>query len=212
MSPLKRWCNDYPGAEDSLRELFGRQNLDFCNLERIFDECEQAWKANVTRLQKDRILIRYILVAEAAPWTDPSKTPRYFYSTPDGKWAARILKAFDLTESSHQLSDLAKKGFVLLDTLPFAAPYTSPLRRKKSYLELVRHCHPYVKSKLSDLRFDSKPKIALAFTWNGRRVIEAYNGQLPLPDGVNGKISEETIAADGSGYTNILRLKELFGL
>ena len=95
MSPL---ADRFPAAMDSLAVLFGR---DFIaervhRLEEIFAVTEQAWERNLSRLE--RVPVRYLLIAEAAPWTDAGKRPSYFYETLGGSWVGRVLQAFDIFE------------------------------------------------------------------------------------------------------------------
>ena len=149
MSTLRQWCRKNPGAKNALDNLF-RGTIysfdnprNFENLERIYSVCEKAWNRNLRRLRGQRI--RYLLIAEAAPWTDPLKPPSYFYENLAGNWCKRITRVFGIENNNHEvaLNELANRGFVLVDSLPFAAPYTSQLRNKHPYLEIIRACRPY---------------------------------------------------------------------
>src|SRR5688572_7555437 len=98
---------------DRLVHLFGR---DFIvdrahRLEEIFAVTEQAWERNLSRLQS--VPVRYLLIAEAASWTDAGKI--YFYETPNGAWVGRILRTFciDKFEREDALAKLARRGFLL---------------------------------------------------------------------------------------------------
>ena len=58
-------------------------------------------------------------------------------------------------------------------------------------------------------------RIALAFKWNGRRIIEAYEGKIELKDSTQTivkEISNCQIAVDGSNYTSVQRLREIYDL
>jgi hypothetical protein len=98
--------------------------------------------------------IEYILVAEAAPFHDKSKTEvgAYFYNYSNVAGLATPYfkapcKAYDvkykrpLTKEKAQLAlqELAKKGVILLDLFPFAISYTSPLRRQLINSGVLEH-------------------------------------------------------------------------
>lgn len=81
---MSRLADRFPAAMDSLDVLFGRgfiaERAD--RLEEIFAVTEQAWERNLSRLVG--VPVRYLLIAEAAPWTDAGKKPSYFYETLGG--------------------------------------------------------------------------------------------------------------------------------
>lgn len=221
-SSLKQWCIEHEDAKKALDALFRNTDYSFefdsphfKNLERAYEVCERAWIRNFFRFRGQPI--RYLLIAEAAPWTELSKPTSYFYENLQGEWCKRITRVFGIDAKDPELAliELAPKGFVLLDSLPFAAPYTSRLRKRHEYLELIRACRPYFEDKLSEIglrTFGKDVKVAFAFKLNGLRLIEIYDHKLPMPNVGPLKITEENIAADGSGYTNVEKLKKIFCL
>ena len=108
------------------------------------------------------------------------------------------------------LQELADFGFVLVDTIPFALKYEARMRERPAYLDLVRACKPYFLGKLRDLTWSQDVKTAFAFTWNGRRVIEAYERTISLRQNLLIRLGEEMIAVDASGFTSPTRLRRLF--
>jgi hypothetical protein len=203
----------FPAAMDSLIALFGR---DFIaerahRLEEIFAVTEQAWERNVSRLQG--VPVRYLLIAEAAPWTDAGKMPSYFYETLGGTWVGRVLQAFDILEREDALAKLAQCGFLLVDTLPFALPYRGK-RERPRYLQLLEESRDYFLGKLCDerLRWSDDLRVALAFKVNGLKTIEAYSHGIELPSGQLVALSEQQISADRSGFTSPTMLRERFGI
>jgi hypothetical protein len=98
--------------------------------------------------------VKYILIAEAAPFHDitKSKFGPYFYNFKNVKglktrYFSAPCKAFDVnyetpstTEiAKNSLNDLAKKGVLLLDLFPFALKIDSTLRKKISGRGIVKH-------------------------------------------------------------------------
>jgi hypothetical protein len=136
----------YPEGIKALRELFGLSLYEshLRRLNDIFKVCEMAWERNIARLQNR--IVRYLLIAEAAPWTDEGINPRYFYETLDGAWVGRVLRAFFKARpgSIEQcLQALANEGFLLADTLPFAMKYSTALRKTTGYLRLLSATRQY---------------------------------------------------------------------
>jgi hypothetical protein len=215
-----RFPDSIPVLEHMVGEDVLRNRL--LRLDHIFQVTELAWERNVQRF--DNKEVRYLLIAEAAPWT-ANGHPSYFYESLSGNWVVRVLKAFfkdyrpeppetvaEFTERI--LSGLADKGFLLVDVLPFALKYTTTIRKGNDYLELLKTCTPYFYEKLNDPRFNwaEDTRIALAFSWNGRRIIEAYAGHITLPSARNVPVDETSIATDGSNYTSPQMLREIWAL
>jgi hypothetical protein len=117
-STMPLLADRFPAAMDSLAALFGRgflaERAD--RLEEIFAVTEQAWERNLSRLEG--VPIRYLLIAEAAPWTDAGNRPSYSHAILGGSWVGRVLQAFDVSERGDALAKLAQRGFLLADTLP----------------------------------------------------------------------------------------------
>jgi hypothetical protein len=209
-------ADQFPDAKDALRKLLDKKIPDqLMRLDQIFNLVECAWKRNIKRLQDKPV--QYLLVAEAAPWTETGIPPRYFYESLEGQWVGRILRTFfsasecrpEPNETRSEFTErvllkLADKGFLLIDTLPFALRYTTQVRMGKNYLELLQASKAYFYTQLNDpgLKWANNTKIALAFRWNGIRVIEAYGKPF----------SESLIAADRSGFTNTRCLRVIWGL
>jgi hypothetical protein len=170
----------------------------------IFNNTEESWQKNLKRLTNKKVV--NILIAEAAPWSE-SGIPRYFYNKIESSYHKKIWRAF-FPYTSIPLDDekafkmLANKSFLLIDTIPFSMNYTG--KRDNAYLEIIYNSLEWWLEKLnsSELQFYPKVNIAFAFKVNGRAVIRATNGQLKLKNGQTIRLSENLIAADGSGYTN----------
>jgi hypothetical protein len=211
-------AEQYPDSMDTLLKLLDPENISdqLKRLEEIHEVVELAWERNIARI-KDKP-IRYLLVAEAAPWTPNGNHPRYFYESLNGAWVGRVLRAFfgqhrfDTDEESW--SELANRGFLLVDTLPFALKYITRVRRGSNYLNLLKASKEYFIEKLNHpkITWDENVKAAFAFRWNGLRVMEAYGSEARLPNGHEMSFDESLIAADGSGYTSTSRLCDIWGL
>lgn len=194
----------FPNAKEPLENLLGSDGYrkQLPRLEEIFKFTELAWEHNIKRLQGKTI--KYLLIAEAAPWT-ATGIPRYFYGSLKGPWVARILKTFfekrpNTDEEAWAM--LANRGFLLVDTLPFALNYTR-IRNGPDYLKLLRESKDHFLKKLNhpNLCWAPDMKIAFAFKLNGSKVIDIYD-KITLPNRCEIKLNEEMISADRSGYTN----------
>ncbi len=209
----------FPAANQALNNLLTpdiRNQLD--RLDEIFQHVENSWKVYLERHRDKEI--RYLLIAEAAPWTASGTQHRYFYTAPEGAWARRILKTFlgqHRYDTDTSLSMLADNGFLLVDTLPFALKYSTRIRMGDDYFQLLKASKDHFINKLnnSGLTWHEDVKVALAFRCNGYRVIEAYGRKIELLDGaqkITLGLNESQIAADDSNYTSTRRLREIYGL
>lgn len=209
---------DYPNQIEILKELFGSNEVDskLNRLNDIYKKTEEKWRENLKRL-KD-FPVKYLLIAEAPPWIEQGEV-QYFYNNFEGSWCRRIWRAFSKENKQPSpdecLEMLAKKGFLLIDTLPFAMKYTSAKRKKPKYKELIDKCREdFFMKKVNDqsIRYAEKVKIAFAFKLNAEAVIEALPKKLKLPENQEITIDKLLIAADRSGFTSSTELRKIFDL
>lgn len=211
----------FPEQYKILSELFDPAEIESNHdrLNEIYLACDKAWKKNLIRLQN--IEVKYLLIGEAAPWTIKDEI-RYFYTTFDrGKdkrgnnkpinWIRGLWNVFYADSPPEDvdtcLNMLAKKQFLLVDSLPFAMQYTSKIRNTKSYTKLVSSCSEYFLSKINKIRLSQDVKIAIAFKLNGKSLIEAsYAQEIKLPS--NQVLNCNMIAATRSGFPTCASLKE----
>lgn len=203
----------YHLAYEDLLELGVVSSEMLPRLNEIFEFTEQKWNDNVVQRIKNRN-VKYLLIAEAAPWS-PSDPPTYFYGQPSSSLHGRVLNAlYDRKNRPPQavvFDKLAEKGFVLIDTLPFAAKYTTNHRTEQAYIKAVRNCVAnYFLRKINMLNWADEVKVAFAFFHNGQAILNALENTLPLPDGRTISISNEMIVADGSGYPNPDKLRLVY--
>lgn len=200
-----------------LETIFGKIHVanKTTRLKEIFDSTEISWLKNLDRFGDKKI--EKVLIAEAAPWSE-SGIPRFFYNQIESSYHQRIWRAFFPNSSvpadkEKSFLMLADKNFLLIDTIPFSISY-SGVRNHPNYLAIIRNSLDWWATKLKNekLSFAPKVKIAFAFKVNGQKIIRATNGQLILKDGRRIKLTEEQVAADGSGYTNSEKLRKIFEL
>ena len=216
MIPFEWWSSQL----SMLDELMGEGSAPHSRIEEIYEYAETKWDENLQRLAD--IPVRYLLIAEAPPWC-ASGTPRYFYGIGDSlahRKKSVLLKALgkaffpsERPEGDAMLDSLASEGFLLVDSLPFAADYKGQ-RRKPGYTGLVEACEGYVLSKLEHpaLEWADEVKVALAFRVNGEAVIEAYHHTLTLPNGQDIALDDTLIATNAANYPDAAKLTKLFCL
>jgi hypothetical protein len=207
---------EFPQMYEALVKLFGRGVVDirYARLNEIFEVCDKAWMSNLNGFLSGEV--KYILIGEAPPWTETGTPVSYFYSNLQDSWAGRIIKAFFTSRLSEDvptlLCHLRCRGFLLLDSLPFAMNYSGK-RNSAAYRNLVAVCADYMRHRLkqAEREISFNVKIALAFKVNGRCIIEAFSERLLI----NKKpyaLGETLIAADESGYTSPIKLREIWGI
>lgn len=198
-----------------LGNLFGRNEVEskIGRMNEIYVQCETAWIKNLDRL--DNTDVKYLLVAEAPPWSENDPTS-YFYSTFKGPVCNSVWKAFfneavpnDVNEA---LTRLGKKGFLLLDSLPFSMKYETSHRKKGLYVDLIKCCKAYIDEQLNNQKIGwaKEVRLALAFCKNGEAIINAFPGGIDLPNGQTIKLCPFLIAADGSGFPNSKILRDIW--
>lgn len=174
---------------------------------------QAKWEENLRRLRG--IKVKCSLIGEAPPWTEVGVV-RYFYHNCDGAWVNRVWKAFfDVpkpADPEEALVQLANKGFLLVDSLPFAVSY-SGRRNKTGYRQLVESCSSFLTEKINNVRIQwaDDVKVALAFKVNGRAVIRSFPDGIRFPTGQVVQLTGELICADRSGYTSPKQLRSVCG-
>jgi hypothetical protein len=181
----------------------------------ISNNTEESWQKNVERLSNKKV--DHILIAEAAPWSDGG-VPRYFYNKMESSYHKKIWRAFFPyneipADDETAFGMLADKSFLLIDTLPFSMSYKGR-RDRNAYFEIISNSLEWWIEKLnnSKLKLSQQVNIAFAFKVNGLKVINATGGQLKLKDRQTIRLTENLIAADGSGYTSSEKLRTIYKL
>ena len=195
--------------------LFG-ENPVYSKLDRlkeIFISTESSWTNNIERFRDKPI--KYILLGEAAPWSE-NGIPRYFYNQIESKFHRSIWNAFFPSfpipkEGKNSYEMLANEGFLLIDTLPYAMDYSGK-RNKSSYYNLINSSVNWWTRKLQheNLILAKDIKVSFAFKINGLTLIDSLDRKLKLKNGNTIILNEDLIAADGSGYTNSQKLRDLY--
>jgi hypothetical protein len=200
-----------------LENIFGKNIVESKKqrLKEIFDSAEKSWEINIERLSDKKI--EYILIAEAAPWSD-SGEPRYFYNKIESRYHQKIWRVFFPytavpSDNKKTFNMLAGKNFLFIDSLPYSISYKGK-RNRNAYFDLVSNSLEWWTEKLKNdkINFADNVKLAFAFKINGRKIIQASGGNLKLKEGKSIKITESLIAADGSGYTNSEKLRIIYKL
>ena len=115
------------------------------------------------------------------------------------------------SDPEQALAEFASRGFLLVDSLPFAEAYSNG-RSRDGYRQLVESCSSFVLEKINNdgIGWSDDVKVALAFKLNGQAVVGSFPDGIQLRTGQRLTLSEELISADGSGYTNPERLRAVF--
>lgn len=218
MKADERDIYEYKNQIEVLKELFGGEevNSKLNRLNDIYKKTEEKWRENLKRLKG--FPVKYLLIAETPPWIEQGEV-QYFYNNFEGSWCRSIWRAFSQKNKQPSpdecLEMLAKKGFLLIDTLPFAMKYTSAKRKKPTYKELIDKClKDFFMKKVHDqsIRYAENVKIAFAFKLNAEAVIEALPKKLKLPESQEITIDKFLIASDRSGFTSSTKLRNIFDL
>jgi hypothetical protein len=186
------------------------EECKFQRLKYIYNYAEDRFLKNLKRLSK----IKYILLGEAPPWSENGE-PVYFYSKIESKLHKDVWKAFFDTSIPAEMElayqKLADKGFLLIDTIPYAMEYSSRLRRKNIYYEIINEYLTFQFSRISGVIYEKELKVVFAFKLNAYAIINAFNGKIEIDNKIY-TISRDKIAADGSGYPKPNALKNKFEL
>lgn len=205
--------NPYTHENKLLLNLLNN-GINIEHLIHTFKICEERWDFNLnTRLIGRKI--KYILIAEAPPWSPPGHEINYFYNNFAGSWCTRIYHTFFPKQKvpifrMDALDKLAEKNFLFIDSLPFALNYSGK-RNTKAYKELIRTCKDWWINKIKSIKFDENLKIAFAFKVNGRLIVDVLNGRLSLTNRTI-DINVNLIATDKSNYTSSDKLRNIYNL
>ena len=166
--------------------------------------------------QLDLRPVRYLLIAEAPPWSSQG-TPQYLL---DPESRVRTLMGALRTafpgahagSSRDSLKTLAAKGFLLLDSSPFAMNYSSKRSSKKydGLIGLTTTTYLQAKINSSDLTWSPDIRIAFSVKRNALSILKAI-AQLSIGDRKRA-LSNKMIAVNGAGYPDAKRLREIYGL
>lgn len=188
MEQLKRLEDYYADAFHESCKLFDESIVlsKLHRLNEIYHVTEEKWEENVQRLLAGNVKIKYLLIGEAAPWSDYGKHVTYFYNGDFNGLGDAILPGFSIytldAESVYQ--QLANKQFILMDSMPFSFSYTSK-REKSAYKQMIKECLGYLRNKLFDprLHWESDVKVGFGYKLNARAVMEVMENKLLLPNG-----------------------------
>lgn len=202
----------------ALGTLFGRERVAQAlpRLREIHEYTEAVWSAYAATLHNRTV--RYLLIAEAPPWS-PDGRPEYAL---DAKSRPRMVmkavrSAFPRCAGlSHGdlLAALAERGFLLLDSIPFAMDYSSNSKRgNPRYDDLIRLTVPrYLHKKIEESGLTWAPdlRIALALKLNGLSILKATK-ELPVA-GRTYRLTPQMIVAGKSNYPECSGVRLAFGL
>lgn len=203
-----------------LKQLYPKKTTkEIEHLRELFFNAEKYWEFNLGRFGREQklpiqretkqIVVKYLLICEAPP-----ESGEYFYKSTDGYLFKQVWYTFFVNDVPDNQDDaylaLLKKGFLLVDTLPYSLKYKSKDRKKPEYETLVKSYLPVWLAKLNRIRISPNVKIAFGFKLNSESVLRACNYQLTL-NGVKFELDSSNIAASGSGLPTSDRLSTIFG-
>lgn len=140
-------------------------------LNSIFQFAEAKWQENIDRIVRQKSKVQYLFIGEAPPATrDNNANIRYFYGTNEGEDCDPINRSF-LSESEmkkpveERLEILANRGFLMIDTMPFAVNFSFASRRNRiAYRILVQQCiQSYMLPHIYNPRIPWADTVKLAF-------------------------------------------------
>jgi hypothetical protein len=196
----------FPEELAILSRLFGEVYLRarLPRLDTISEYTEQKWLEYVDRIP--RRYVKYLLILEAPPGTDDDP-PLYFL---DPACRPRTLMnavspAFfgcQSADGKRTLDGLAQRGFLMVDSIPFSMKYTSSLRSRPAYSQLVgRTAKSYMLDKLtsSSLSWSDDLRIGFSLRLNANCVMAALQHTLPVGSR-EFHLSDAMVVTDASNY------------
>jgi hypothetical protein len=217
---MKMLKNDYSLESEKLAQLAGCGTADNLPpyLDSIYQVTEAKWEENIQRLVRNNVKIKYLMFGEAAPQTTEGEVS-YFYNNCHGNWCKAIVEGiipWRLIPANieDKFEELARRQFLLVDTMPFALDYSAAKRRYKvAYKELVHLCaNSYLCNKLFDdrLRWEDEIKVAFGVKKNAEAMMAAFPNGFTLPNGQVIKFSFDMVATTAANYPSAGRVREVF--
>jgi hypothetical protein len=214
---MMQFLDSYSAELAALETLFGKEKVAqyLPRLNYIHEHTEALWHNYASQIPGGRV--NFLLIAEAPPWSEKDRPA--FALDPDppvpSGFLTAVRKAFDCRDQhpTVALPALAERGFLLLDSIPFAMPYASQFRAKVHYDELVRlSAASYMRRKIesSGLSFSPHLRIAFSLKMHARSILKALHRNLHA-GGQAYPLSEDMIAVNGAGYPCSTRLRAAFG-
>jgi hypothetical protein len=199
---------------DVLKRLFPKKEFDKTEeerLERNYELNHGLWKKNLETIGNTKI--KYLLICEAPP-----ESGDYFYSSKETSLLKNVYRTFfdrvpRTLKASDMISGLVEKGFLLIDTLPYAMNYGNH-RFNPEYYNLIQACMPWWLNNLKNVSFADDLKIAFGFNQNALNVMIAlshYNQSHKLQRFYSKyPFTPQLIAESSAGQPTTKRLKNIF--
>lgn len=207
---------DYPEAFHESYKLFGEGIVQarLPRLNEIYRVTEEKWEENLQRLVANNVKTKYLLIGEAAPWSDEGQEITYFYNGKFKGLGGAILPGLSINEWDAEsiYNQVAKKQFVLIDSLPFSFSYKPSIRTR--YQQMMRECLGYFQGKLFDprLQWEDDVKVGFGYALSATAFMRIMDHELTLPNGQIIGLNENMIVADKSGFPHTSGFKRVFGL
>ncbi len=190
------------------------------HLNAVYGVTEKKWEENVQRLVKNNTYIKYLVIGEAAPETLAGEVS-YFYNNCHGSWCKALVEGVIPrhqvpADTERKFEELARRQFLLADSMPFAINYSVANRRgKKAYKELVKMCaNSYLRKKLFDprLKWADDVKVAFGVKKNALAMMEAFPNGFSLPNGQIVQFSLDLVATTEANYPHADQIRRVFVL
>jgi hypothetical protein len=208
----------YASELAALVALFGQARVAqvLPRLKHIYEYTEARWYDYIAQLPGG--IVRYLLIAEAPPWSETD--PPTFALDPNAHRISSLLgklcRTFDCRGMSpaDSLHALAQRGFLLIDSIPFAMEYSSGQKRRNAHydrlvqLSATTYLHPKIQA--SGLRWSPDLRIAFSLGLNALSILKTVT-HLRAAETLY-PLSSHMIVADRSGYPNSDLMKAAFGL
>ena len=211
---MKRLEQDYFNGLVALKNLFTAPKVSpkIDRLNDIYNLTEQKWEENVQRLGANNTKVKYVVIGEAAPYSD-SGDVSYFYNKCESNWCKRITSAF-FYYSPDPLTELAKNQFLLIDSMPFAMKYSTNDRKKTEFDNLLKHSFSYFDKKIKDprLQWAEDIKVAFAVQYHAYAFWRVCGQSYTFPSGQTVTFENNQIAIDGTNYPSPQELRRVFAL
>ncbi len=231
----------YTEGLKTLKELFRSKYVnDWMDLiDLIYHTSEECWHANLTNILRKNITIKYLLVCEAPPFneTNDAKKVKYFYNphntTVPQSYIEAVFNAFYpdskeynviySAETKHnKLNRIAEKGFLLVDSLPYALDYSEPknVRDRAAYRNLVKiSVNTYFLDKLQNAQIPwahDEVKVAFGLWRNAKEVMKNWPTILPFKCHVKPETRKmppfDQVAVNGSWNLSEKELRRIYRL